>query len=79
MTMQDRISPYTINMISSWQVMRIKRNINKGIIGWSNSKFSKLMSHKLYGWQQGEWLMKSWELKGLFLYDNAEMFFDLFT
>ena len=24
----DRISPYTINMISSRQVMRIKKNIN---------------------------------------------------
>ena len=37
-------------------------NINFGIIGWSNSKFSKLTSHKLYG--KGELLMKSWELKG---------------
>ena len=25
---QDRISPYTINMISSRQVMRVKKNIN---------------------------------------------------
>ena len=30
---QDRISPYTISTISSRQVMRIKRNINKEIIG----------------------------------------------
>ena len=37
---QDRISPYTISTISSRQVMRIKRNINKEIIGGSNSKFS---------------------------------------
>ena len=30
---QDRISPYTISITSSRQVMRIKKNINKGIIG----------------------------------------------
>ena len=30
---QDRISPYTISTISSRQVMRIKKNINQGIIG----------------------------------------------
>ena len=29
---QDRISPYNINTISSRQVMRIKKNINEGII-----------------------------------------------
>ena len=29
---QDRISPYNINTISSRQVMRIKKNINQGII-----------------------------------------------
>ena len=29
---QDRISHYNINTISSRQVMRIKKNINKGII-----------------------------------------------
>ena len=32
MSDQDRISPYNINTISSRQVMRIKKNINKGII-----------------------------------------------
>ena len=47
----DRSSPYVISMISSRQVIRIKKNINWGIIGWSNSKFSKLTSHKLYGRQ----------------------------
>ena len=30
---QDRISPYSINTVSSRQVMRIKKNINKGNIG----------------------------------------------
>ena len=29
---QGRISPYNINTISSRQVMRIKKNINEGII-----------------------------------------------
>ena len=44
--------------------MRIKNDMNKEIIGWSNSKFSKLTSHKLFGKQQGELLMKSWQIKG---------------
>ena len=48
---QDRISPYNINTISSSQVMRIKKNINKGIISWSNTKFFKLTSQELYGRQ----------------------------
>ena len=47
----ERISPYTISMISSRQVMRKKKNINEGIIYWSNSKFSKLTSYELYGTQ----------------------------
>ena len=32
MSDQDRISPYNISTISSRQVMRIKKNINLGII-----------------------------------------------
>ena len=32
MSDQVRISPYNINTISSRQVMRIKKNISKGII-----------------------------------------------
>ena len=47
----DRSSPYVISVISSRQVIRIKKNINWGIIGWSSFKFSKLTSHKLYGRQ----------------------------
>ena len=47
----DIISPYTTCIISSRQVMRIKKNINLGNIVWSNSKFSKLTSYKLYGIQ----------------------------
>ena len=39
---QDRISPYKINAILSIELMRGKRNINKGIISSSNKKFSKL-------------------------------------
>ena len=34
MSDQDRISPYNINTISSAQVMKIKKNINKEIISW---------------------------------------------
>ena len=41
---QDRISPYNINTVSSRQVMRIKKNIDKGIISWSNTKFLQLTS-----------------------------------
>ena len=45
---QDRISPYNINTISSRQAIRIRTNISKGIISWSNTKFSKLTSQELY-------------------------------
>ena len=34
--------------------MRIKKNISLGIIGWSNTKFSKLILKESYGWQWGE-------------------------
>ena len=44
MSDQDRISPYNINTISTTQVMRIKKNINEGIISWSNTEFSKQAS-----------------------------------
>ena len=44
---QDRISPHYISTISSRQMRRIKKNINKGI-SWSNTKFSKLTSQELY-------------------------------
>ena len=44
MSDQERISPYNIHVISSKQVMRIKRNINKGIISWSSNKFSEQKS-----------------------------------
>lgn len=40
---QGEISPYNINTMTSRQVLRIKeKNIDKGIIGWSNIKFSKM-------------------------------------
>ena len=35
MSDQDRISPYNIHTISNRQVMRIKININWGVISWS--------------------------------------------
>ena len=39
---QDRISPDKINTISTRWVMGIRKNINLGIISWSNTKFSEL-------------------------------------
>ena len=42
MSDQDRISPYINNTISTRLVMRIKKNINLGIISWCNTKFSEL-------------------------------------
>ena len=39
---QYKISPYNINEISNRRVMRMKKNINQGIVSWSNTKFSKL-------------------------------------
>ena len=41
MSDQDRISPNDINTMSSRLVMRIEKNINLGIISWSNTKFSE--------------------------------------
>ena len=41
---QDRIPPYNIKTISSRQVIRMKKNISWGIIGWSNTRSSKLTS-----------------------------------
>ena len=48
MSDQDIISPYKINSKSSRPVIRIKENINYIIISWSNTKFSKLTTYKLY-------------------------------
>ena len=42
MSDRDRISPYNSYAISTKEVMRIKKNINLGIISWSNTKFSEL-------------------------------------
>ena len=60
MSDQDRISRHNIKTISSRQVMRVKKNI----IGWSNTKLSKLTSQELYGRQYVELLMRSWDLNG---------------
>ena len=60
MSDQDRISCHNIKTISSRQVMRVKKNI----IGWSNTKLSKLTSQELHGRQYGELLMRSWDLNG---------------
>ena len=39
---QERISPHNINTISTRQVMRIKKNINLGVINKYYIKFSEL-------------------------------------
>ena len=36
MSDQVRISPYNINTIPTREVMKLKKNINLGIISWSN-------------------------------------------
>ena len=41
---QDRISPLSINTLSSRQLTRIKKDINQGVSSWSNTKFSELSS-----------------------------------
>ena len=51
MSDEDRISPNSINTISSRQVVRKNKYINLGIISRSNAKFSELTSKELYGWQ----------------------------
>ena len=44
---QDRISPYDIKTISSRQVMRKKKNTNKGIIGVDPITNSPNQHHKI--------------------------------
>ena len=44
---QDRISPYDIKTISSRQVMRKKKNTNKGIIGVDPIINSPNQHHKI--------------------------------
>ena len=61
MSDQDIIFPYTTNTISSKQVMRIKENINQEIIGWFNTKFSKLTPEKIV-WLSVRKITK-WDLK----------------
>ena len=61
----DRMSPYNVDTMSSRQVMRIiTKNVNWGTIGWSNTKFSALISYQLYGRQLGELVIRSWDWKG---------------
>ena len=51
---QDIISLGNINTKSTRWVSRIKKNINLGIISWSNIKFSEVTLEELCGWQLGE-------------------------
>ena len=41
MSDQDQISLYNINTLSTKWVTRTKKNINSGMISWSNAKFSE--------------------------------------
>ena len=43
-----------VDHIPSRQVMRIKKNINKGIISGFNSKFLELKSEEMYGRRSGD-------------------------
>ena len=38
--------------------MRVRKNINQGIISWSKKKFSKPISQELYGREYRELLMR---------------------
>ena len=51
MSDRDTISPYNTTTMSSRQTMKINKNISKGIINWSDIKFSELTSQELYGRQ----------------------------
>ena len=57
---QDRISLYNIEQTSDEN----KEKYQLGVISWFNTKFFKLTLQELYGRQQGELTMRSWELKG---------------
>ena len=59
MSDRDTISPYNTTTMSSRQTMKINKNISKGIINWSDIKFSELTSQELYGRQQGGLQMRS--------------------
>ena len=50
MSDQDRISPFKINTISSKQVMRIRKNINKGITSPTpnSQNYSKLLTRTVW-------------------------------
>ena len=63
MSDQDSISPYNINTKLNRNVMKIKKNITRGIISWSSIKFSEPTSYELYGIQYGKLLIRSMEWK----------------
>ena len=53
----------------------IKKNTNQGIISWTNTNSPKLTSQKLYGKQQGQLLMRSWEGECYSIYLFIYLFF----
>ena len=62
MSDQDRISPYNIIATSSRQVMRIKKNIARGLL-FDPRPNSKLTARKLYGRHYGELRLRSGSLR----------------
>ena len=63
MSDEDRISPNSINIILSRQVVRIKKYISLGIISRSNTKFSELTSKQIVWLTVKRITNLIWELK----------------
>ena len=59
MSDQERISLNYITTKSSRQAIKIEKNINQGIVGWSNTKVSELTSKELYRKNLEELLLRS--------------------
>ena len=69
MSVQDRISPYNIDTISSKQVMRIKKKYQ--LQDYKLIQYQILQTNiiELYVRQKGELLMRSWESKDEYTVD----------
>ena len=69
MSVQDRISPYNIDTISSKQVMRIKKKYQLQDHKLIQYQILQTNIIELYGKQKGELLMRSWESKDEYTVD----------
>ena len=55
--------------------MRMEKNINMGIISWSNTKFSKLTLYKMSYWEEWEGRkIASKNAKAVYVYVQAEKY-----